>query len=879
MNHLTPLMKQYQEVKAQHPTAILFFRVGDFYEMFYDDAVQASRILDITLTSRDKSKENAVPLCGVPYHAVSGYIAKLIKTGQTVAICEQVESPQEARQQHDGPLRREVVKVITPGTLIEPELLSSKENNFLAAVTGSQKGFGIAFADHSTGEFQITQLEGPNEQQSFEQVIQELARLEPKELLLTRSMAQRFDSWGKTQSMPPRICIQTDQAFAPILAQQALQKHFGVQSLDGFGCRELPLAVAAAGAIVLYLRETQRRSLDHLNRLSVYTADDYLFLDIQTQRNLELTRRMSDGQINGSLLGILDRTLTPMGGRLLRKWLVKPLCRLELIQQRLDAVQECVEGLEFQTSIRKKLKGILDLERLIGRIALGAAHARDMIALMQSVASLPVIQKILLDRSSGIFREIAGKWDNLTDIHERIRRTLNEDPPNLKEGGFIQDGFDEIVDELRTIQQNSGHLLIELEARERQQTGIESLKVRYNQVFGYFIEVSRSNLHRVPPTYQRKQTLTQAERFITPELKVLEDKILGAGERLKAREARLFEELRQTISKETNRIQTVASAIAHLDVLTTLSEVAGVLQYHRPTIHKGLNLKILDGRHPVLETQGSNRFIPNDTYLDQDHQLAIITGPNMAGKSTYMRQVALIVILTQMGSFVPAHEAEIGLVDRIFTRVGASDNLIEGQSTFMVEMSETANLLNNATARSLILLDEIGRGTSTFDGLSIAWAVVEYIHDHLKSRTFFATHYHQLTELSLTRPGVKNYNMAVRKQNDDIIFLLKVVEGGTDRSYGIQVARLAGIPHKVLERAKEILTNLEKGELNDLGQPRIASHSRMTHEPLPPAHPVLKELRKLDIVNVTPLDALNQLSKLKDKADNPSSNDVQESSP
>lgn len=876
MSDLTPLMRQYQEIKRKHPEAILFFRVGDFYEMFYDDAVEASKILEIALTSRDKSKEGAVPLCGVPYHAASSYIARLIKAGRTVAICEQMEDPQQARSTHGGLLRREVVKIITPGTLIEPELLASKENNFLAAVSsasgGSDHRYGVAVVDLSTGEFRAAQFE--NEQQ----LLQELERLEPKELLVTEAIAERLQPYLSAQTSPPRICPQTEQAFAPVLAHQLLLDHFRVRSLDGFGCRDLPQVVAAAGALIRYLKETQRRSLAHINRLSILTAADYLLMDPQTQRTLEVTRRMSDSRMEGSLLGVLDRTLTPMGGRLLRQWLLKPLCDVEAIHRRLDAVQEGMEDLEFRTRLRSKLKGIADLERLMGRIAMGAAHARDLVALKQSLALLPEMRKVLSSRSSLLIQEIAKNWDDLTDLYHRISEALLPDPPpRLSEGGFIRDGYDPIVDELRAVQQNGGDLLLKLEAEERQRTGIESLKIRYNQVFGYYIEVTKANLHRVPADYQRKQTLTQAERFITPKLSELEDKILGAGERLKAREAELFSELRQAIAKETVRVQAMAASIADLDVLSTLAEVAAALHYHRPAVSEGPILKILDGRHPMLESRGAERFIPNDTYLDDgDHRLLIITGPNMAGKSTYLRQVALIVILAQIGSFVPAREAEIGIVDRIFTRVGASDNLIEGQSTFMVEMTETANLLHNATARSLVLLDEIGRGTSTFDGLSIAWAVAEYLHDRLKSRTLFATHYHQLTELALTRHGIKNYNIAVREWNDEIIFLRKIMEGGTDRSYGIQVARLAGLPREVLERAKEILANLEGGELNELGQPRIAAPSSASggsggqYDLLASVsggdtHPVLRELRELDVLRLTPLDALRLLSDLKKK--------------
>jgi DNA mismatch repair protein MutS len=882
MNDLTPLMRQYQEIKQKHPTAILFFRVGDFYEMFYDDAVEASKILSIALTSRDKSKENAVPLCGVPYHAASGYIAKLIRAGRTVAICEQAEDPETARSTHGGPVRREVVKVITPGTLIEPELLNSKENNYLAAVCAAENRFGLAVADLSTGEFKAGEFDHEHH------LFLELDRIEPKELLMTEALAKHLEPRCSAQGSSPRICIQTEQAFAPVLAEKLLLDHFGVRTLEGFGLRDHPLAVAAAGALVRYLQETQRRSLSHLTRLSVFPAADFLLMDPQTQRNLELTRRMNppgpieSDRTDGTLLSVLDRTLTPMGGRLLRQWLVKPLAQAEPIHRRLDAVQEGVEDLEFRMKLRSLNKKIGDLERLIGRIALAAAPPRDLVALAQSVAPFPEIRKLLSNRSSSVLQEMSAQWDDLTDLQQRINAVLVEDPPPMwKEGGIIRDGYDPAVDELRTVQQEAGSLLAALEAEERRRTGIESLKVRYNQVFGYFIEVTKTHLHRVPEDYQRKQTLTQAERFVTPKLIELEDRILGASERLKARENQLFEELRIEIAKHTARVQAMASAIAHLDVLSTLSEAAAALHYTRPTVTDGPVLKILEGRHPILEHRGTERFIPNDTYLDsEDHRLLIITGPNMAGKSTYMRQVALIVILAQMGSFVPAREAEIGLVDRIFTRVGASDNLIEGQSTFMVEMVETANLLHNATAKSLVLLDEIGRGTSTFDGLSIAWAVAEHLHE-VGCRALFATHYHQLTELAMTHRGVKNYNIAVREWNDEIIFLRKIVEGATDRSYGIQVARLAGLPREVVERAKEILANLESGELNELGQPRIAAHSAgesgentagqldllSSASGSGEIHPVLRDLRELDVLRLTPLEALNRLNELKKKAD------------
>lgn len=898
MPELTPLMKQYQDIKQRHTDAILFFRVGDFYEMFFEDAVIASKILEIALTSRDKSKEDSVPLCGIPYHAATTYIAKLIRAGKSVAICDQVEDPALAK----GLVRREVVRVVTPGTLIEPELLTADQNNYLASVAltkaGGASSGGLAFVDLSTGEFNLTQSDGDS---AVEELLSELARLDPKEIVVAESDLARFETLLNQSTTTPiastRLCRFTDTAFHPGTARQALLDHFHLQSLTGFGCEEIPTAVSAAGALLRYLQETQLTALGHLNRLRQYRRADHLIVDAIAQRNLELTRRLIDGRTDGSLLWALDRTLTPMGARLLRNWLLQPLLDIAVIQVRQSAIETFLIETTRRARLRSILKEIADLERIIGRISLGSGGARDLVQLKNSIMQLPAVYKCLSEQNpagpesavNSILETIRSGWDDLTDLQSRIEQTLVDDPPpGLRDGGFIRDGVDPALDELNMISRDGKRWLSALEAKERERTGIESLKVRYNQVFGYYIEVTKAHLSRVPPDYHRKQTLVNAERFITPELKELETKVLGAEERSRGLEYEIFERLRAEITAAAARVQAMARSVAFLDVLSTLAEVAATEHYVKPEVHDGDEIRITDGRHPMLERvlpRGA-RFIPNDTILDrQDNRLLIITGPNMAGKSTYMRQVALIVILAQIGAFVPASEARIGLVDRIFTRIGASDDLMGGQSTFMVEMTEMAAILHQSTGQSLILLDEIGRGTSTFDGVSIAWAVAEYLHNPSRSaaRTLFATHYHQLTELALTFPGIKNYNIAVREWNDEIIFLRKIVAGGTDRSYGIQVARLAGLPHEVIRRAKEILANLESVEFNEFGQPRLASvpdqpatavNAGMDSNDTvqinlfnPATHSVIEELRKMDLDHLTPLEALNRLHELKKMAD------------
>jgi len=891
MADLSPLMKQYLETKARYPGAILFFRVGDFYEMFFEDAVNASTILEIALTSRDKSKEDSVPLCGIPYHAASTYLVKLIRAGKSVAICDQVEDPRQAK----GLVRREVVRVITPGTLIDPELLVSGENNYLASVAFFKTGCGLAFVDLSTGEFKLGEFSGDA---SEADLLSELTRLEPKEILVSDSHLARMEALIRHQPSsphgPPRLCRFTDAAFDPEHARQSILDHFHLQSLSVFECDDTPVAVAAAGALLRYLQETQLTAMDHLHGLKRYRRADYLVLDPTAQRNLELTRRMADGQTKGSLLWALDRTHTPMGARLLRTWLLQPLLDTEAIRNR----QSAIETFLVETTLRNRLRSILgeiaDLERIIGRIALRTAQARDLVQLKASIAHLPSVYKCLAERPGGngntaspetLLDSIHADWDDLSDIHSRIQQTLVDDPsPGLHDGGLIRNGIDPALDELVEISRDGKRWISGLERKERERTGIDSLKIRYNQVFGYYIEVTKTHLSRVPPDYDRKQTLVNAERFITPELKEMETKVLGAEERSRELEYELFEAMRKNVAAATGRIQAMARSIALLDVLTGLAVVAATEHYVKPEVHDGDEIRIVDGRHPMMERMlpRGGRFIPNDTILDRrENRLLIITGPNMAGKSTYMRQVALIAIMAQTGSFVPATEARIGRVDRIFTRIGASDDLMGGQSTFMVEMTETAAILHQSTSQSLILLDEIGRGTSTFDGVSIAWAVAEYLHDPARSapRTLFATHYHQLTELALTFPGIKNYSVSVREWNDEIIFLRKIIAGGSDRSYGIQVARLAGLPPDVIRRAREILANLESEELNELGLPRLALPSDAPRMPADSdtssevaaqfnlfkraIHPVIEILRDTDTDRLTPLEALNLLHEMK----------------
>lgn len=867
MADLTPMMRQYLEIKTEYPDAILFFRLGDFYEMFLDDAVKAAQILDITLTSRNKgSAGEDVPLCGVPYHSAGPYITRLIEAGEKVAICEQVEDPKTAK----GIVKRQVVRVVTPGLLVEGDTLIPKENNFLLSLYGGDT-WGLSCLDISTGEFRVTELTG------IESLSAEIACLNPREIILPASfrdssllkkIAHLFD--GKTLTYLDEWVYDKDYACRFITDQ------FKVQSPASLGCGSLLTGLFAASAVLHYLRDALKGSVSHIGMLTPYTTAEFLVLDESTRRNLELTATLTENRKKGSLLGLMDRTVTAMGGRKLRHWINYPLISIEKINDRLESVQEFVCGVSTRHTLRSLLTGVHDLERLNGRISLASASAKDLIALKESLACLPELVSFLSSAEASLLAKLATGIDPLPDVAELIGRGIAENPPFLlRDGGIIADGYHAELDELRTVSREGKDFIARLEAQEKARTGISSLKIRFNKVFGYYIEVTKANLAHIPEDYQRKQTLANAERFITVQLKEYEDRVLNAEERIADLEYALFQTIREEVAQQGDRIARTAGHLATLDVLLSLAELAHEHDYCRPLIDGGSVLSVTDGRHPVVEAVNrSERFVPNDVHLDTDeHQLVIITGPNMAGKSTFMRQVALIALMAQMGSFVPATSATIGVVDKIFTRVGAADNLARGQSTFMVEMMETAHILRNATRRSLIILDEIGRGTSTFDGVSIAWAVAEYLHDHegCAAKTLFATHYHELTELAVTRKRIKNCNIAVREWNDQIIFLRKIIDGGASHSYGIQVARLAGLPGVVIDRAKEILVNLEKGEYLDSGSPRIARGFKEAPVPVSPQlalfsevdDPLRSRLKSLSISTLTPLEALNILDSLK----------------
>jgi DNA mismatch repair protein MutS len=812
----TPMMVQYRRAKSEiDPGTILFFRLGDFYEMFFEDAVVASDILGIALTKRQ-----GTPMCGIPYHAADLYLAKLLRAGKKVALCDQMEDPAQAK----GIVKREVTGIVTPGTVLTDSVLDAARPNYLAGLHRLGKTYGLAMLDLSTGDFWMEESADPDA------LLDDLARYAPPEVILPEALHadERFlAALQATGSFA--LAAREDWIFDPATAEDGLCRHFGVKSLDGFGGEGHPAATAAAGALLYYVTRDLRRTAAHIRRIRFRAAADAMMLDESTLSNLDLiaSRGTARSDAPVTLLKALDTTRTAMGSRLLRDWLVRPLQNLAAIVARHDAVETLLAQRHDLDALRGILGDIKDLERLLARLSSGSGNGRDVRALGLSLARLPALKDALAPRAAGRLGELAAAIEPQDDLVARIDCALVDEPPMaIKEGGVIRKGFHAELDELRAAAHDGKQWIAELQAREIERTGIKSLKIRFNKVFGYFIEVTKSNLAQVPDDYIRKQTVVNGERFITPELKECEHKILGAEDKSIALEYELFLALREDVVAHTAVLQQTAAAVAELDVLATFAERALACRYVRPAMTAGGALSIRDGRHPVVELlPESGRFVPNDTRLDTtDNQLLIITGPNMAGKSTYIRQVALIVIMAQMGSFVPAAEAEIGVVDRVFTRVGAGDDIARGRSTFMVEMQETANILNNATPRSLIVLDEIGRGTSTFDGISIAWSVAEYLHNHaeVKAKTLFATHYHELTDIALAFPGVKNYNVLVSEKDDRIVFLRKIVPGAADKSYGIQVARLAGLPPDVIARAKEILANLEEGELGETGQPKLA---------------------------------------------------------
>src|SRR5437667_5428066 len=890
----TPLMRQYSVIKKEHPSALLFFRLGDFYELFFDDAVLAARELQITLTSRNKEKGIAIPMCGVPFHAAEGYISKLIRKGYKVAICDQVENARLAKQL----VRREVTRVVTPGTAADSSL-SSEENNFLAAVAASGDRTGFAALDLSTGEFRATEFSGEGAERRIQD---ELQQLRPKELLYGSSAPL----WDKPDGAGPRtgetpvptrpvlagspwaLTPLEEWIFSPDHSIPLLENHFGVLSLEGFGLAGKPAAAAAAGAILYYVRTTQRGTLDHVDRIGFYERQDCLVLDAVTVRNLELLEPLFAATDAGvTLFRSIDSTCTPMGKRLLRSWLLRPSIDAAEINGRLDAVDVLRKETVQREELRRGLDGILDLERLLSRVTLETVNPRDLVALAASLARIPVVRSALAPLSSERLQSLHVAMDELNDVRTRIEQTIIPEPPiSLNEGGVVQPGADCELDELRELSRNGKQFLAQMEQRERERTGISSLKVRFNSVFGYYLEISKANLQLVPPDYERRQTLVNAERFSTPELKQYEAKILDAQEKIVEIERRMFAQLRTLIAGEARRIRQTALALAEVDVLAAFSHLASLRNYCRPEFDNSSDIEIVAGRHPVIEQQDFSppdfaghdfsvydssknaRFVPNDLFLNSTtHRILLLTGPNMGGKSTYLRQTALIVIMAQMGCFVPASKARLGIVDRVFTRIGASDNLARGRSTFMVEMTETAAILNTATSKSLILLDEVGRGTATYDGLAIAWAAIEYLDTRIGAKTLFATHYFELTGLAEQLAGVKNYHVAVKETGTGIAFLRKVQPGAADRSYGIEVAKLAGLPEEVVRRAREVLAEHENAEAQVTAQLSVADSPTTRASQIniftPLSQPVLERLRELDLNRLTPLDALNLLAELK----------------
>jgi len=866
MSEISPMMQNYLDKKEEYKDCILFYRLGDFYEMFYNDAITASRELEITLTSRACGTEEKAPMCGVPYHALDTYLARLIAKGYKVAICEQLEDPKQAK----GIVKRDVIRVVTPGTVIENNMLEEKKNNYIMSIVKKGIYYGIAICDVSTGDFYATEIKLP--ENNFEKLLDEYARFTPSELVINSAMASSIKELEIMKDRSPTfITVRNDEIFEENI--QKIESQYTV--VDSFDkekrIKDELLVVSAVNGLMNYFLETQKIKLKHINKLKIYEVRKYMSLDVSARRNLELTERMRDKSKVGTLMWVLDKTLTSMGGRLLRRWINDPLLDINEIKQRLDAVNELKNDLILRGDINEILNKVYDVERLASKISYGNANGRDLISLKNSLRNIPNLKQVLQNTNSHLLKKLYFDLDELVDIAELIENSIVDEPPiSIKEGGLIKLGYNSEIDDYKTASVNGKQWIINLEAKEREKTGIKNLKVGYTKVFGYYIEVTKSFLNQVPDDYIRKQTLTGAERFVTEELKNMENKILGAEEKAIQYEYEEFIKIRNEIAKSIERLQKTASVVANIDVLSSLATVAENNNYVCPEVDDSGIIDIEEGRHPVVEKMlDSGEFVQNDTKLNlSNNRVAIITGPNMAGKSTYMRQVALICLMAQIGSFVPANKAHLGIVDKIFTRVGASDDLSMGQSTFMVEMSEVANVLKDATAKSLVVLDEIGRGTSTYDGLSIAWAVAEYIANEIKcgAKTLFATHYHELVELETKIPGIKNYSVAVKEKGEDIIFLRKIIEGGTDESYGIHVAKLAGVPDNVVKRANKILNSLEKGDvkIKESKEDKKQVEGQIDLYNLQFAD-IAHELDKVNLNELTPIDALNILAKLKGK--------------
>jgi len=857
---LTPMMRQYHDLKNKYQDAVLFFRLGDFYEMFGEDAKRAAKILDIALTSRNKGGGEKIPMAGVPYHSAASYIEKLIKKGIKVAICEQLEDPSES----SGIVERDVIRVVTPGTVIENEILSENENNYLAAVFKYGDYYGFSYTDISTGEFYLTEFSA----EKTNKLKDEINRISPRELLLDEQTASSKLINELHNQYNFTLNILGQKKFERLY--QGLLDHFKLKSLEGFGCEEMKAAVYAAGQVLSYLSETQKRTINQITNLKAYHLEDYMVLDSASRRNLELSSTIRDNQRSGSLLSILDQTVTSMGAREIKKWINQPLVQKNEITKRHDALAEIIDNYMILEKLRAELSEIYDLERIMSKITYQSANARDLVALRNSLAKLPAVKKLMAELQSDLLSEMQADFDLLEDIYNLIDNSIKNEPPTtITEGGIIKDGYDSKLDELRSLVSSGKDWISALQKEEREKTGINTLKVGFNKVFGYYLEVTNSHTDKVPERYERKQTLSNSERYIIPELKEKESEVLGAEEKINDLEYKLFVEIRDEIAAEVERINKTAAVIAKIDVLLSFSYLAIENNYNRPKINNGAEIKIKDGRHPVVEKMFEEQFVPNDCYLNQsDQRFIIITGPNMSGKSTYMRQVALIVLMAQIGSYVPAAEAVIGLTDRIFTRVGASDDLTTGQSTFMVEMNEVANIVNNSTEKSLIILDEVGRGTSTYDGVSIAWSVSEYLNnpERIGARTLFATHYHELTRLEDEYQGIKNYNVLVEEDSDGVHFLHRIVPGRANDSYGIEVARLAGLPEEIIISAQKILERLEENNKMPVRklEKTIADDK---HQQLPlfntEKSPILKKIDEQDILEMTPMDAMNFLYNLK----------------